>query len=64
MQDLGSVFREPVIAKAPFNRSSRLEDIHIYLLELVLPWSPLESLRAAAPSLNRGHPLGSRGSDL
>ena len=63
MQDLGSVFRGPVIAKAPFNHSSRLEDINIFLSELVSLRSPLESLRAAAPSLNRGHPLGSRGSD-
>ena len=53
MQDLGFVFRGPVIAKAPFNRSSGSEDIHTYLPELVLPWSPLELLRAAATSLNK-----------
>ena len=63
MQDLDFVFREPVVAKAPFNHSSGSEDIHTYLPELVLLWSPLELLRAAATSLNRGWPLDSRGSD-
>ena len=63
MQDLSSVFRGLVIAKAPFNRFSESEDINTYLLELVLLWSPLELLRAAATSLNRGWPLDSRGSD-
>ena len=54
MQDLGSVFRGLVFAKAPFNRSSGSEDIRTYLPELVPPQSPLELLRAAATSLNRG----------
>ena len=54
MQGLGFVLRGPVIAKAPFSRFSRSEDIHIYLPELVPPRSPLELLRAAPPSLNRG----------
>ena len=36
MQDLGFVFRGLVVAKAPFNRSSGLEDIHTYLPKLVL----------------------------
>ena len=65
MQDLGFVFRGPVIAKAPFNRSSGSEDIHTYLLELVPPQSPLELLRAAAtPSIGaqQGRPPDSRGS--
>ena len=57
MQDLGSVFRELIVAKTPFNRSSGSEDIRTYLPELVPPWSPLELLRAAAISLNRG-PMG------
>ena len=54
MQDPGFVFRGLVIAKTPFNRSSGSEDIHTYLLELVPPRSPLELLRVAATSLNRG----------
>ena len=54
MQNLGFVFLGPVVAKAPFNRSSGLEDIHTYLPELVSPRSPLELLRAATTSLNRG----------
>ena len=54
MQDLGFVFRGPVIAKATFNHSSRLEDIHTYLPELVPPRSPLELFRVATTSLNRG----------
>ena len=54
MQDLGSVFRGLVVAKAPFNRSSELEDIHTYLLELVPLRSPLELLRTAAISFNQG----------
>ena len=54
MQDLGSVFRGLVIAKAPFNRSSGLEDIRTYLSELVPPQSPLELLCAAAITLNQG----------
>ena len=54
MQDLGSVFRGLVVAKAPFNRSSGSEDIRTYLLELVPPRSPLELLCAAATSLNQG----------
>ena len=53
MQDLGFVFREPVVAKAPFNCSSGSKDVHTYLPELVPPWSPLELLRVAATSLNR-----------
>ena len=57
MQDLGFVFRGPVIAKAPFNRSNGSEDIDTYLPELVPPWSPLELLRATATSLNQG-PVG------
>ena len=58
MQDLDPVFRGLVITKAPFNRSSGLEVIHTYLPELVPSRSPLELLRAAATSLNRG-PTGS-----
>ena len=54
MQDLGSVFQGLVVAKAPFNRSSGLEDIRTYLSELVPPQSPLELLCAAATSLNQG----------
>ena len=54
MQDLGFVFWGPVVAKAPFNRSSGSENIHTYLPELVPPRSPLELLHAAATSLNRG----------
>ena len=54
MQDPGFVFQGLVIAKAPFNRSSRSEDIHTYLLELVPLQSPLELLCAATTSLNRG----------
>ena len=54
MQDLGFVFRGPIIAKAPFNRSSGSEDIHTYLPELVPPQSPLELLCTAATSLNQG----------
>ena len=53
-QDLGFVFQGLVVAKAPFNRFSGSEDIHTYLPELVPPWSPLELLRVAATSLNRG----------
>ena len=58
MQDLSSVFRGLVIAKAPFNRFSESEDINTYLPELVPPRSPLEVLHAAATFLNRG-PTGS-----
>ena len=54
MQDLGSAFRGLVIAKAPFNRSSRSEDTNTYLPELVPPRSPLEVLHAAATFLNQG----------
>ena len=54
MQDLGSVFRGLVIAKAPFNCSSGSEDTNTYLPELVPPRSPLEVLRAATTFLNRG----------
>ena len=54
MQDLGFVFRGPVIAKAPFNRSSGSEDIHPHLSELVPLRSPLELLRTAAISFNWG----------
>ena len=54
MQDLGFVFRELVVAKAPFNRSSGSEDIHTYLPKLVPPWSSFEVLRAAATFLNQG----------
>ena len=54
MQDLGSVFRELIVAKTPFNRSSGSEDIRTYLPELVQPRSPLELLCAAATSLNQG----------
>ena len=54
MQDLGSVFRGLVIARAPFNRFSGSEDINTYLPELVPPRNPFEVLRAAATSLNRG----------
>ena len=54
MQDLGSVFRGLVVAKALFNHSRGSEDIRTYLPKLVPPWSPLELLRAAATSLNRG----------
>ena len=54
MQDLGSAFRGLVIAKAPFNRSSRSEDTNTYLPELVPPRSPLEVLHTAATFLNRG----------
>ena len=54
MQNLGSAFRELVIAKALFNHFSGLEDTNTYLPELVPPRSPLEVLRAAATFLNRG----------
>ena len=54
MQDLGSAFRGVAITKAPFNCSSGSEGINTNLLELVLPRSPLEVLRAAAAFLNRG----------
>ena len=54
MQDLGFVFRGPVVAKAPFNCSSVSEDIHTYLPELVPPRSPLELLHVVATSLNQG----------
>ena len=54
MQDLGFVFRGPVVAKALFNCSIGSEDIHTYLPKLVPPQSPLELLREAATSLNRG----------
>ena len=54
MQDLGFVFRGPIVAKALFNRSSGSKDIHTYLSELVPPWSHFELLRAAATSLIRG----------
>ena len=54
MQDLGSVFRRLVVAKAPFNRFSGSEDIRTYLPELVPPRSPLELLRTAATSLIQG----------
>ena len=54
MQDLGSVFRGLVVAKVPFNHSSGSKDICTYLPEIVPPWSPLELLRAAANSPNRG----------
>ena len=54
MQDLGFVFQEPVVAKAPFNHSSGSKDVHTYLPELVPSRSPLELLRAVANSLNRG----------
>ena len=54
MQDLSSVFRELVVAKAPFNRSSGLEDIRTYLPELVPLQSPLELLHVATTPLNRG----------
>ena len=54
MQDLSSVFRGLVIAKAPFNRFSESEDINTYLPELVPPQSPLEVLCAAATSFDRG----------
>ena len=54
MQDLGSIFRGLVIAKAPFNYSSGSEDTNTYLPELVPTRSPLEVLRAAATFLNRG----------
>ena len=63
MQDLGFAFRGLAIAKTPFNRSSGSNDTNTYLPELVSPRSPLEALRAAATFLNRGWPLGSRGSD-
>ena len=53
MQDLGSVFRGLVIAKAPFDCFSGSEDTNTYLPELVSPRSPLEVLRAAATFLNR-----------
>ena len=54
MQDLGSTFRELAIAKAPFNRSSGLEDTNTYLPELVPLQSPHEVLRVAATFLNWG----------
>ena len=54
MQDLGFVFQEPVVAKAPFNHSSGSKDVHTYLPELVPPRSPLELLRAVATSFNQG----------
>ena len=57
MQDLSSVFRGLVVAKAPFNRSSGSEDIHTYLPELVPPRSSLEVLRVAATFHNQG-PIG------
>ena len=58
MQDPSFVFRELVVAKAPFNRSSGSEDIHTYLPKLVPLRSPLELLHAATTSLNPG-PTGS-----
>ena len=54
MQDPGFVFRGLVVARVLFNRSSGLEDIHTYLPELVPLQSPLELLRTAAISFNRG----------
>ena len=57
MQDLGSVFQELVITRAPFNRFSGSKNIITYLPELVPPRSPLEVLHAVAISLNRG-PMG------
>ena len=54
MQDLGSAFRGLAIAKAPFNRSSGLEDTNTYLPKLVPLQSPHEVLRVAAAFLNRG----------
>ena len=54
MQDLGFAFRGLVIAKAPFNRFSGLEDTNTYLPGLVPPRSPLKVLCAAATFLNRG----------
>ena len=57
MQDLGSVFRGLVVAKALFNRSSGSEDTNTYLPELVPLQSPLEVPRATATFLNRG-PMG------
>ena len=54
MQDLGFVFRGPVVAKASFNCSSGSKDIHTYLPKLVPPRSPLELLGAAATTLNQG----------
>ena len=54
MQDLGSVFRGLVVAKAPFNRSNGSEDIRTYLPKLVPLQSLLELLHTAATSLNWG----------
>ena len=54
MQDLGSAFRGLVIAKAPFNHFSGLEETNTYLPELVPPWSSLEVLHVATTFLNRG----------
>ena len=54
MQNLGSAFRELVIAKALFNSFSGSEDTNTYLPELVPPWSSLEVLRVAATFLNQG----------
>ena len=54
MQDLGSAFRGFIIAKAPFNHFSGLEETNTYLPELVPPRSPLEVLHAATIFLNRG----------
>ena len=53
MRDLGSAFRGFAIAKTPFNCSSGSEGSNTNLPELVLPWSPLEVLHAAAAFLNR-----------
>ena len=44
----------PDIVKTLFNHFNRLEDINIYLLELALPQSPLESLCVVATSFNEG----------
>ena len=52
MQDLGSAFRGFIIAKAPFNHFSGLEETNTYLPELVPPWSSLEVPRAVATFLN------------
>ena len=62
MQDLGSVFRGLVVAKAPFNCSSGSEDIRTYLPELVQPRSPLELLRGGlTPGGGEGHAHDARG---
>ena len=54
MYDLGSAFRELIIAKAPFNHFSGSEDTNTYLPKLIPPRSSLEVLHAAATFLNRG----------